>query len=251
MLKFDQHFLNEKNIINETIREAKINNEDIIIEIGPGKGILTKAILEKKPKKLISIEIDEKFKEDLSKIKDENFELQIGNALEIIDKYHFTKIIANIPYSITEPLYVKILEMKVQLIIILHGLTFYKKITDNSRKLHHFISSTHKITLIREVTGDSFKPKTKVTSALVKLELRNILTKKEKIYSELFQKRNRTTINALTFSLVDVLGCPKKEAKQQVISSLYLHSILDKKIELLSNKEFILVTEFINKTIEN
>ena len=52
-----QNFLIDKNIVNKIINTIEINNNNII-EIGPGLGVLTEKILEKNPNKLIIIEKD-------------------------------------------------------------------------------------------------------------------------------------------------------------------------------------------------
>ena len=62
-----QNFLIDHNIAKKIINYSEIQENDYVIEIGPGKGILTEYILEKKPKKLILIEKDNKLSEDLSK----------------------------------------------------------------------------------------------------------------------------------------------------------------------------------------
>ena len=74
--KLGQNFLHDKNIISSIIRKAKVENENII-EIGPGPGILTKNILKEKAKSLLVIEKDKSFEDNLKKIKNdyqENFE---------------------------------------------------------------------------------------------------------------------------------------------------------------------------------
>ena len=48
-----QNFLHDKNIINKIIKASKINNKDIVLEIGPGTGSLTKFIINQKPKNYI------------------------------------------------------------------------------------------------------------------------------------------------------------------------------------------------------
>ena len=62
-----QNFLVDKNIINIIVELGNINNNDIVMEVGPGTGSLTEKILEKKPKKLILIEKDKRLVEVLKK----------------------------------------------------------------------------------------------------------------------------------------------------------------------------------------
>ena len=63
--KYGQNFLINKSIVKEIIEAADIKTSDEILEVGPGDGILTKEIINKKPKKFITIEIDKSLKENL------------------------------------------------------------------------------------------------------------------------------------------------------------------------------------------
>ena len=66
-----QNFLIDKNIIKKISEAKSINNDNEILEIGPGTGNLTEAILSSKPKKILAIEKDKKLSvsEKLTKIK--------------------------------------------------------------------------------------------------------------------------------------------------------------------------------------
>ena len=62
-----QNFLVDKNIINKIIHTAKIRSSDVILEVGPGTGNLTKFIIAQKPKKIYLIEKDENLAHELEK----------------------------------------------------------------------------------------------------------------------------------------------------------------------------------------
>lgn len=215
-IRFDQHFLDDEDFLNKLVDCSKISSEDTIVEIGPGKGSLTKKILEKTPKKLISIEKDELLISFLEEIKEKNsnFEFILGNGLEEIKKIDFDKIIANIPYSITEPLYETLLDKKVKMAVLTHGMAFYKKLLDNYHKWHHFVNAFYDIELIEEIDGSNFNPPTKVKSAVVKLSIKEEPGSKfEEFVRNLYHKKDRSCKNAFVFSLVDI-GYTKKEAKE-------------------------------------
>ena len=59
-MKFDQHFLINQDIIKKTIEEADLKKSDIVLEIGPGKGILTEELV--KYSNVIVVEIDKNLK---------------------------------------------------------------------------------------------------------------------------------------------------------------------------------------------
>ena len=63
--KYGQNFLTNQSIVKEIIQAAEIKNNDEILEIGPGDGILTKEIINKNPKKFVAIEIDKSLKINL------------------------------------------------------------------------------------------------------------------------------------------------------------------------------------------
>jgi len=109
-----QNFLYDPSILKRIINVAELNREDIVVEIGPGYGILTKMLAET-VKSVIAIELDEelyrKLKTGLAEYR--NVELIHGDAL----KYPYEnlpefKVVANIPYYITTPLLFRLLELK-------------------------------------------------------------------------------------------------------------------------------------------
>lgn len=109
-----QHFLIDKNIAEKIIRLAEISENDIVWEIGPGKGILTEKLL-KKCNKLIAFEIDKKWYEFLKyKLSEPNFELINIDILDVdFSKYadnERVKIVANLPYHITSPIIFKFID---------------------------------------------------------------------------------------------------------------------------------------------
>lgn len=108
-----QNFLYDPSILKKIIQAAQLNTEDLVVEIGPGHGRLTRMLAER-VKKVIAIEFDdtlfEKLKAELAEYK--NVELIHGDAL----KYSYEnlpefKVVANIPYYITTPLIFKLLEI--------------------------------------------------------------------------------------------------------------------------------------------
>ena len=78
-----QNFLNNEKILNFIVNSGDINNDDIILEIGPGTGNLTEKIIQKKPAKFIVVEKDKKLSEELSDKFDKNI-LVINDLLLFI-----------------------------------------------------------------------------------------------------------------------------------------------------------------------
>lgn len=113
-----QNFLIDEDVIKKTILEADVTKEDLVIEIGPGLGTLTEELLNSAGK-VICVELDKKMVQIL---KDrfflyDNIEIINEDVLnlsldEIIDEAGFTeaKVVANLPYYITTPIIMKLLE---------------------------------------------------------------------------------------------------------------------------------------------
>ena len=115
--KYGQNFLNNKDeILNKIIEVSNINENDEILEIGPGQGALTSLLVER-VKKVTCVEIDKDLENTLRKkfSSKENYTLVMGDVLEVdLRKYinQGTKVVANIPYYITSPIINKIIENK-------------------------------------------------------------------------------------------------------------------------------------------
>lgn len=113
--KLGQNFLINQGIIDEIIEKADITKDDVVLEIGPGLGSLTKALL-KNAKKVIAVELDDNMISILNnRFGNENFEIIHEDILkidlnDIIKTYGKIKVVANLPYYITTPIVMKLLE---------------------------------------------------------------------------------------------------------------------------------------------
>lgn len=103
-----QNFLINENISRKIISTSEISRDDIILEIGPGLGALTELLVEK-TKKIFAIEIDPKLSKYLSEKFSvyNNIEIINGDILDVVLP-KFTKVISNIPYTITGPILEKL-----------------------------------------------------------------------------------------------------------------------------------------------
>ena len=107
--RYGQDFLVDRNILACIIRRADLSPDDVVLEIGPGQGILTRAVLAENVKCLHTVEIDERMRPELEAIADSDGRLLLhwGDAV----RYDYgslspfpNKVVANIPYNITTPL---------------------------------------------------------------------------------------------------------------------------------------------------
>lgn len=240
-LHHDQHFLSDKEVLTASIKAAELKKEDVVLEIGPGKGVLT-AELAKKCQKVIAIEIDQSLKEDLSDLPP-NVELIFGNALELIDDQPFNKIVANIPYAISEPLFKKLLKMKFDLAVLLVGEKFYGLLEDLS-KWSVIGRLFFEISKVMDVPRSCFDPKPRVDSVLIKIKPRKKeLLDKEEILKELVLQEDKKLKNALMFSIMRVKDMTKKQAKEIIDKIIFPNELWNKRVTHLSNVQFKLFYE--------
>lgn len=115
-----QNFLNNDTIINQIISLFSSTKDDLVIEIGPGRGALTKELI-KKDSYLKCIELDKDLEPFLSKFNTEKSEVIYEDILQInlenlIDKnYKKIFVIGNLPYYITSPIIEKLINSKLNI----------------------------------------------------------------------------------------------------------------------------------------
>lgn len=219
-----QNFLINNKVVKQIVESSEITKEDLVIEIGPGLGTLTKELLEK-AKKVICIELD---KNMINILEDRfslynNFEIINEDVLKIdlkalikkekeIYNIQSTKIVANLPYYITTPIIMKLLEEQLDLKSI--TVMIQKEVADRliaipGQKNTGAITYTVYYYAIPEkvviVEKDSFIPEPDVTSEVIKLNIRESskleVKNKEvmfRIIKSAFMQKRKTLLNALT-----------------------------------------------------
>lgn len=256
-----QNYLIDRNKRDQIIHFANLTKEDVVLEIGPGIGTLT-IELAKRTKKVIAIEQDSNICQILeNRLKTENIdnvELINDDALNV-EFPKFNKIISNLPYQISSPITFKFLNYDFQLAILMYQKEFASRMNgkvgskDYSR-LSAMLYFKCDVETLANVSAESFIPKPKVDSTVVKLtpklpeltgELKNLnideISKTDfEIYSKfvkaLFQHRNKKVKNALIDSRHIITNLDKKEMKTK------LNSIKQKKIEQLLTQRITTIT---------
>ena len=185
--RFGQHWLVNKKILEKIKEVAELEEEDFILEIGPGRGALTSKLLDSKISKLHAIELDKDLIDYLNAkyVNDKKFSLQQGDVLSInLDSINkkVTKVIANIPYNITGP----ILDIFIGRLGIINDNNYNKIIflmqkdvvdrilskegNTNSGALSVRIQLMSNVRKICDVSPSSFSPPPNVYSSLVVFE---------------------------------------------------------------------------------
>lgn len=179
---FGQHFLLDLNLTRKIVRQAENLEGLTIIEIGPGPGGLTRALLESPAKNVLAIEMDRRFAELLSDMAEKEPRLRIitGDALEI-DPVALTPtpraIIANLPYNVGTALLTAWLQTAAEYEFFL--LMFQKEVAeritarvgdDAYGRLSVLCQYTCDCSIAMHLPARTFTPAPKVDSAVVHLK---------------------------------------------------------------------------------
>jgi 16S rRNA (adenine1518-N6/adenine1519-N6)-dimethyltransferase len=104
-----QHFLVDENILGVIGRLAELGPGDVVLEVGPGLGVLTRFLADRVAR-VHAVEIDRSLAPRLADLP-QNVELEFGDALAAdLGRLQPTKLVANLPYSVATPLVVESLD---------------------------------------------------------------------------------------------------------------------------------------------
>ena len=106
--EYGQHFLRDPNILEVIARLADLTPDDVVLEIGPGQGVLTR-YLAARVRRVHAIEIDRALEPTLGDL-GENVDVVFGDALKLALPQDATKLVANLPYNVATPLVVESLD---------------------------------------------------------------------------------------------------------------------------------------------
>lgn len=216
-----QNFLIDDKVLEDIVDGAMVTKDELVIEIGPGLGNLTKLLLEKS-KKVICVELDKRMIKILqdrfiayNNIEIINNDILKVNLKEIISKERDVKsikVIANLPYYITTPIIMKLIEedLNIDSITVMVQKEVAERLiaktgTKNSGAITYTVEYYCECQKIREVSNECFIPEPEVTSEVIKLTLRknNFISVRDKkvmfnIIKSAFMQRRKTLINSLT-----------------------------------------------------
>ncbi|MCE5222530.1 MAG: 16S rRNA (adenine(1518)-N(6)/adenine(1519)-N(6))-dimethyltransferase RsmA [Clostridium sp.] len=211
-----QNFLVDDSVLSDIVDGAEVNNEDFIIEIGPGVGTLTAQLLIK-AKKVTAIELDNDLIPILEKElgDNENFNLIHKDALkvdfnELIGDEKSVKLVANLPYYVTTPIILKLLKdgynFKSLTIMIQKEVAERINAKPDCKEygaLSVLVQYYCDTSIVRRVAPTSFIPRPKVESIVIKLDRLDkprVKTKDVELMFELvragFNMRRKTLWNA-------------------------------------------------------
>lgn len=266
-----QNFLINNEVVSTIIESANISNKDLVIEIGPGLGTLTSRLLEKAGK-VICVELDDRMisiLEDRFKLYN-NFELIHNDVLKVdlnkiieenIENSNLktAKIVANLPYYITTPIIMKLLEEKLNIETI--TVMIQKEVADrlvalpgtkNAGAITYSVYYYADAIKIIDVEKNSFIPEPNVTSTVIQLKIRKeslLQVENEelmfKIIKQAFMQRRKTLVNALS----NLAIFNNKEEIIQLLKELNINEKV--RGEALTIEQYAKITNRILKKIEN
>ena len=231
--RFGQNFLIDHNIARKVIGLAAIRSDETVLEIGPGRGILTRGLCVE-ARAVIAIEIDRELARLLGRSPAENaslsregmeshvpplaaqcpnLDLRIGDALEF--NYEVlpcgTVVVANLPYYVSTPLLFKLLESYVRIdrmVLMLQTEVALRLVAKPHTKDYGILSVLTQygadVTLAFRVSPECFRPRPTVGSAVVRLRIKSErpLARQEephfvKLVRACFAHRRKTLVNSL------------------------------------------------------
>lgn len=259
-----QNFLIDENIVNTIIEKSNIQKQDLVIEIGPGLGTLTLPLLERAGK-VICIELDKKMVEILNKrfytydnlsiIQDDILKINLNKIIEKeLQQYKTVKVVANLPYYITTPIIMKLIEdkLKIESITIMIQKEVAERLLaeprgNNSGAITYAIYYYTKPEHVINVEKTAFIPVPKVDSAVIKLNILSepsIKVNNEKLLFKIiktsFMQRRKTLVNGL--SNAEIL---EKNEAEKMLQELKMNVKI--RGENLSLNDFAKIAEYIEK----
>ena len=169
-----QHMLVDRRVAARQAGYAGLSEEDTVLEIGPGKGILTR-VLAALAGKVVAIEKDEAFIPQLSNLP-KNVEVIIADAL-IYPLPHFDKVVSNLPYVISSPVTFMLLELDFELGVLMYQKEFAERMCARVGEKEYSRLSVETFRradcrILEEVPPSAFSPRPRVMSAIVELKPR-------------------------------------------------------------------------------
>ncbi len=218
-----QNFLIDGNIINKIVDAAGIDDNTGVVEIGPGFGTLTQGLCNK-AKKVVAIEIDKSLKpvhletlnyDNLKIVYDDFMKVDINKLIKEEFKGLKVKLVANLPYYITTPIIMKVLEDKLNfssITVMVQKEVAHRLSAKPGNKDYGAISlaveyrANARVSLI--VPSTVFMPRPKVDSAVITIDILDeprVIVKDEKalftVIRAAFGQRRKTIHNSLSSNL--------------------------------------------------
>lgn len=219
-----QNFLIDESVVAYTVKRAAVTPDDVLLEIGPGGGILTRGLLSAGPRALCAVEVDERLRDGLEALASRDGRLRLfwGDAVRFDYRSELpetpTKIVANLPYHITTPILWTFLEKLIPegvgYMLLMVQLESAERIASPERSrarspLGVTVEAMGGAEILRKVPPQAFRPQPRVNSALIEIkidknrELANDRTWRA-LLARSFTQRRKTLVNNWTACYADI-----------------------------------------------
>jgi 16S rRNA (adenine1518-N6/adenine1519-N6)-dimethyltransferase len=248
--RLGQNFLIDHNILRKIVALAAIQPGETVLEIGPGRGILTTALCAL-AERVIAVEIDPQLSAYLTEwfAGCQNLELHCGDALEFgYDSLpNGTVVVANLPYYASTPLLMKFLETRARIarmVIMLQAEVAERLVAKPGTRdygvLSVFAQCRADIALGFRVSPNCFRPRPDVVSAVVRLDRRSVMSVSDellptftRVVRAAFAHRRKTLINSLRDEGLEA------DVVSRVLTTAGIASL--RRAETLTIEEFIIL----------
>ena len=263
-----QNFLVDEEVVNGIVEKYGVSRDDLVIEIGPGLGTLTSRLLEKAGF-VVAIELDKRMINIITERFSlyENFEVMNEDVLKVdlsqlirekLDNYHLksAKVVANLPYYITTPIIMKLLEDRLNLesITVMVQKEVANRLAEKpggkeSGAITYSIYYYAEPKIVIDVPKTSFVPSPEVDSAVIKLSLLQeprVKVKSEKtlfkVIKAAFMQKRKTLLNGLYHAKI----LSSKEEILEMFEKLDIENNI--RGEKLTLEEFAKIADYIENT---
>ena len=219
-----QNFLIDESVVAYTVKRAAVTPDDVILEIGPGGGILTRGLLSAGPRALCAVEVDERLRDGLEALASRDGRLRLfwGDAVRFDYRAGLpetpTKIVANLPYHITTPILwtflEKLIPAGVGYMLLMVQLESAERIASPERSrarspLGVTVEAMGGAEILRKVPPQAFRPQPRVNSALIEIKIeKNRGLANDRTWRALlarsFTQRRKTLVNNWTAGYSDI-----------------------------------------------
>ena len=262
--KFGQNFLVDESVLKAIVDCSELSKEDCVLEIGPGMGVMTQVLCEKAGK-VLAVEIDRELMpilkvslfgcDNVKVLNDDILKLDLNMVLAENFGSIPVKVVANLPYYITTPIIMKLLEENINfksITVMVQKEVGERLCASPGGKDYGAVTVAVQYRCIPNkilvVPPESFIPQPEVDSMVIRLDSRDeppVKLKDEKMYFRVvkasFGQRRKTLLNALASGN---LGKTKEELR----SILLKHGIDEKRRgETLSLQEFASIANELSK----
>ncbi len=173
-LEHSQNFIRNSNLVKDLLELTQIDHTDLVIEIGPGKGVITKELL-KCAGRVIAIERDPQFSENLLLLKKEgDFQLVISDFLKWQLPHNKFKVFSNIPFNYTADIVNKLVNspesLPTDIYLIMQEAAAYRFIGvpyEQNSLISTLVAIDYTVNILRKISRDNFDPKPNVTISFV------------------------------------------------------------------------------------